>query len=664
MRNKIIILLLLCISLIFSGCFSPWAGGEEGVLTIGIGARSLARDAGFPVSNGPQWYSDLPLNRLLHIVTITGPGGQSHEKRFIGSNSSASFTVATGNWHIDIKAYEDYLCEFIGEKGELENNIDDLDIANVAFSLVAEYSGNINVKPGNNTVEAKMRQPDNSEVSESGKYDITVGVITGQNGWLDINYDAKGSITYGYVNLSYLNHQHEYQKLYEGYGNDNKPPLEWWPFDYNSTVKIEAIPHPGGVDGGSFSFVKWVLLGKSSDYDDHLQDGKAILLPALEIDKEKVGPTINTTVIEIARFDSRIANSRYIRLIAVFEGNGFSDKYPKNITHNGTGDGGLKSMEMDKHYALMTNLDLHDWTPIGDGTVPFTVSFNGMGHKINFTGTMGIVNNSSVNPVKCAGLFGVIGGGGTVKNLYIQGSISLSNNGNNLFVGAVAGENNSGTIKNVVSRVDFQVNGTNSSEICVGGIAGKTTENSNINNCASTGQIVINGNEGNFAGGIVGYSAKVSTINYCWASGGIYANNDNGCGGGIVGKKDDNCTIKNCLAVNTIIVAKTKGRILGDNSDTPIGNLKNNYANVNEMTVAADLNGKDGASVSNASESPGTGYGSSAWWTDTTKWDGGAAWALSNKNPPTSEDTPWIFTSSYLGNSNNPPIKLWFNRSY
>jgi len=95
MRNKIIIFLLLCISLIFSGCFSSWQE-ETGTIILNLGSNSRA-------ASPP---SDEALDKLEYEVTFTG----ANEEFTLNSKGreSVKTTVIPGDWKITVKAFTYY----------------------------------------------------------------------------------------------------------------------------------------------------------------------------------------------------------------------------------------------------------------------------------------------------------------------------------------------------------------------------------------------------------------------------------------------------------------------------------------------------------------------------------------------------------------------------
>lgn len=93
MKTKVTIYMLFCLTLFFSGCFSPWDGGDVGNLTISIGNGARATT---------DWSESV---NYLHVITVFRPDGIKHEKRFIGNTASTTFSVPTGHWNVTVKGY-------------------------------------------------------------------------------------------------------------------------------------------------------------------------------------------------------------------------------------------------------------------------------------------------------------------------------------------------------------------------------------------------------------------------------------------------------------------------------------------------------------------------------------------------------------------------------
>ncbi|MGM0381382.1 MAG: hypothetical protein ACQEP7_05300, partial [bacterium] len=102
----------------------------------------------------------------------------------------------------------------------------------------------------------------------------------------------------------------------------------------------------------------------------------------------------------------------------------------------------LEGMSLDGDHTLENDIDcssLSNFTPVGTSGSPFTGTFNGQGYTIS---------SLDIDDVVDAGLFGVIGTTGEVKNFTIDGVEMIRDSSNNDNVGGLVGTNN-GTIDTV-----------------------------------------------------------------------------------------------------------------------------------------------------------------------------------------------------------------------
>ena len=166
-------------------------------------------------------------------------------------------------------------------------------------------------------------------------------------------------------------------------------------------------------------------------------------------------------------------------------------------------------MELDGNYRLTGDITLSgDWTPIGNGTYPFDYGDN----DFPFTGMLdgggytisGLTVTST--DVECAGLFGYIGSGGTVKNLYVKIAPGGVNGAGD--AGGVAGYNE-GTIESChVSGGPVRINSTDG-VLCAGGVAGSNAKSGKISKSLNTSAVSATGGEDATA-----YVGGVAGINY------------------------------------------------------------------------------------------------------------------------------------------------------
>ena len=158
----------------------------------------------------------------------------------------------------------------------------------------------------------------------------------------------------------------------------------------------------------------------------------------------------------------------------------------------------------------------NNWTPIGTNgySKRYTGTFDGGGHTI--TGLT--INQSGTDHV---GLFGCIGGRGTVKNLTLE-NVNITGHDN---VGGVVGS----TDYDSSTVTGCTVSGTVSGNSNVGGVVGYHYA-STVSGCTASGDVTGMGDR---VGGVVGYNFSNGKVNACYhASGSVSGAN---YVGGVVG---------------------------------------------------------------------------------------------------------------------------------
>jgi len=212
-------------------------------------------------------------------------------------------------------------------------------------------------------------------------------------------------------------------------------------------------------------------------------------------------------------------------------------------------------------YVLTANINLGasaepPWTAIGN----FTGTFDGAGDKISGL----YLNADNLGPAdQGLGLFTMVGEGGTVENLTVEGVIDGTNAG--VVIGGIVGKNNGGTISNCTSIVDI----TGSVDSNVGGIVG-SGESGTIENCCNTGSINVTGSVDSNVGGIVGLAGNPNgrvtvTVENCENTGNVTVKGNADGTGGIVGGADSG-TVSNCRNSGSIDGNESiTGGIVGDN---------------------------------------------------------------------------------------------------
>ena len=222
------------------------------------------------------------------------------------------------------------------------------------------------------------------------------------------------------------------------------------------------------------------------------------------------------------------------------------------------------------YFELTQNIALNgEWTPIGNSNPNyFRGTFDGAGYTVN---GFSITQVNSVAGEHHYGLFGYLGG--TVKNLNVAGSITLTGEQSTSNIGGLAGYLDYGTIQNCTS--DVSISASSSAVIYVGGLVGNAY--GQISESSATGDVtttttyagVPDKTEEVFTsstGGLVGY-IKGGKIENCYASGTVRAENnaDTPLGnspvlsaGGIVGY--NSVALTNCFSTSQVNADFGNGR--------------------------------------------------------------------------------------------------------
>ena len=228
---------------------------------------------------------------------------------------------------------------------------------------------------------------------------------------------------------------------------------------------------------------------------------------------------------------------------------------------------GFAAMDANGSYEL--GKDITITTPYSSA---FSGTFDGKGHTVtlNITGT-------GAN----TGLFSVLGGGATVKNVITAGSIEASDYNN---VGGIAGKadtsNRSITIEKCKNTAEL------TGKKNVGGILGyseTTNATVSIKSCANAKRI-----EGSrYVGGIVGNLEGKHLIENCYNRDEISAT---GTCAGVAGRCVEGVDIRNCYTIGTIN-SQNGVLILGTASNTsPLTQITNCYALTSEKELLPTAN--------------------------------------------------------------------------
>ncbi len=295
--------------------------------------------------------------------------------------------------------------------------------------------------------------------------------------------------------------------------------------------------------------------------------------------------------------------------------------------------------DLSDSYIQITDIDLSaysagsGWDPLGDGSGPFTGSYNGNGYAIK--------NLSIHRPGESrVGLFGYAEGASIEK-------VTLNNAGvaGGFYAGGIAGRADSGTTISACS-VSGDIKATYSE---AGGIAGEFNDSA-ISDCYAAGN--VSAGWWGYAGGLVGYNDG-GTIEYSYAACNVSGSRD---AGGLVGYNNGTVAGSNYVLGGSVICSDggyafweetSFGRIAGENdascAGTSVSDLKF-YANPIDGT-ALDFSGTAG--VNGASATGTISY---------TGWDFTATWKTGGDGKPvflwqTAYDAPRVPFIQGVGNN-------------
>lgn len=267
--------------------------------------------------------------------------------------------------------------------------------------------------------------------------------------------------------------------------------------------------------------------------------------------------------------------------------------------------------EWDKHYKLMSNIDLSEldlwgengFSPIGNSTTRFTGSFDGNGYTLSNL-TIADDTNGSL------GLFGEARNA-TFENITIS---NASIEGGNVYLGILLG------FGNIVTITSSSVSGTITGVGQAGGIAG-TVWTGTLNRLKS--EAIVNGTGGqiggiigagssvqlsqsyftgnvrgvsSYVGGLIGYSSANTSVENSFSSGKIEGTN---IVGGLVGGNTSNSSITNSYSISKVIGNTNTGAITGYNnsSSTASGTYWNPERSVATVGIDFDSNSQSSTSL-------------------------------------------------------------------
>lgn len=202
------------------------------------------------------------------------------------------------------------------------------------------------------------------------------------------------------------------------------------------------------------------------------------------------------------------------------------------------------------------DLESKEWTPIGKNySYAYKGTFDGQKHTVS---GLFISGSASQN----CGLFGYVEKG-TVKDLTVQGTITLTGSGGSSYgAGGIVGQlsGTEGSVQNC--RSDATITGGQN----VGGIvgyvsSGYSTATKSITGCVNTGRITSNSYN---AGGIVGYISGQVTVDSCYNRGTV-AGGGWRAGGITAYLSSSNAVIKNCYTTGAV-TGKDSAAVVGKKS--------------------------------------------------------------------------------------------------
>lgn len=192
-----------------------------------------------------------------------------------------------------------------------------------------------------------------------------------------------------------------------------------------------------------------------------------------------------------------------------------------------------------KHYVLTEDIVISgDWKPISN----FTGTFDGGGHTITFNIDK---STGAFVSTQYLGLFASCTDA-TIKNLYVNGNISLTTGGSlsnpNVYIGGVVASSTNSNLENVHFSGNINVETNNDNSSWVGGLVGKA-DNTQISLCSNTAPV----------------TAKVNTVIGITKTGGL-------CGE-FTGEIDNSYNLGNVMAT-AATDSPYAGGLVGNNKGT------------------------------------------------------------------------------------------------
>jgi len=251
--------------------------------------------------------------------------------------------------------------------------------------------------------------------------------------------------------------------------------------------------------------------------------------------------------------------------------------------------------DFNANYDEVANHLYNSWEPIGGTANAFTGFFEGNGHTISYAIQDDV-------PVKShLGLFAYVGTSdgvtpGTIRNLTIEGEITVTNGNEVVSAGGVVGYLSAGEISNCVAEMDIDITGLSAS-MAVGGVVGKSSgSGALIQIVFVTGDISATGAT-SYVGGIVGHNANGAVVEKAYAAVDVLSKGSvEAFVGGIAGRVDNNGIVQNTHASGEVTVEDLgsgdayAGGVVGY---LHVGTLQNSYATGEVIGRGTSSSGED-----------------------------------------------------------------------
>lgn len=241
---------------------------------------------------------------------------------------------------------------------------------------------------------------------------------------------------------------------------------------------------------------------------------------------------------------------------------------------------------------LRDDIDLEgtEWTRIGSSDINYNLEYIGTFDGNNHTISGLSINTSSTSDVYF-GLFGAVGEGGTVRNLTVEGSITVESSDSYVRAGGVAGESD-GTVSNCTNRVTIAAS---SDDIAyVGGVIGANA--GNVSNCANEADITATADTA-YIGGVVGLNWGL--LRNCDNSGAVKGTGEGALVGGVVGSNSHTeivmGSVENCYNIGTV-TATGSNAVAGGVAGINLKTVSSCY-NIGTVTGTTTAGGVVGANI-------------------------------------------------------------------